>query len=63
MECDGEEYWVKFLGEVSTTQILDQLADWSTNPSSGKEVPKINWIISVFPSTKKNNGSPEPSIK
>ena len=63
MECDGEAYWVKSLGEVWPTQGVDQWVDWLTNPSSEEELPNIDWLIAVLPSTKKNNGIPEPDIK
>ena len=63
MECDVEASWVKLLGEVWTNQSVEQWVDWLTNPSSGEEVPNTNWLIAVFPGTKKNNGRPEPIIK
>ena len=63
MECDGEASWVNSLGEVWPTQSVDQWVDWLTNPSSGKEVPKIDCLITVLPGTKKNDGRPEPGIK
>ena len=56
VDCAGEASWVKFLGEVWTTKSVDQWLDWITNPSSVEEVPNINWFISVFPGTKKNDG-------
>ena len=37
--------------------------DLITNPSSGEEIPNINWIISVLSGNKKNNGRPDPEIK
>ena len=36
MECDGEASWVKPLGEIWTTQSVDQWVDWLTSPSSGE---------------------------
>ena len=32
MECDGEAYWVKSLGELWTNQSVDQWVVWITNP-------------------------------
>ena len=32
MECDGEAYWVNSLGEVWSTQSVDQWVYWITNP-------------------------------
>ena len=63
MECDGEAYWVKSLGELWTTQSVDQWVVWITNPSSVEEVPNTDWLISVLPFTKKNDRSPDPGIK
>ena len=53
MECDGEASWEKSLGELWPTQSVDQWVDWLTNPSSGEELHNIDWIIALFPSTKK----------
>ena len=47
MECDGEAYWINYLGELWPTQILDQWEDWLTNPSSGEEVPNINCLVAL----------------
>ena len=33
MDCVGEASWVKSLGEVWPTQIVDQWVDWLTKPS------------------------------
>ena len=63
MECDGEASWVKLLGEAWPTQSVDQRVDWLTNPSSGEEVPNNDWIIAVFPGTKKNDGRLDMEIK
>ena len=63
MECDGDSSWVKSLGEVWPTQSVDQWVEWLTNTSSGEEVPKIDWLIAVFPGTKKDVGIPYPYIK
>ena len=63
MECDGEELWVKLLGEVCPTQGVDQWVDWLTSPSSVEEVPNTNWLIAVLPGTKKNDGSLDSGIK
>ena len=63
MEFDGEASWVKFQVEVWTTQSVDQWVYWLTNPSSGEEVPNINFLIEVFPGTKKYDGRPDPDIK
>ena len=52
-DCDGEASWLRSLVEVWPTQIVDQWMDWITNTSSGVEVPTIDWIIAVLPSTKK----------
>ena len=32
MECDGEAYWLKFLGKLCPTQSVDRWVDWLTNP-------------------------------
>ena len=45
MECGGETSWVKSLGEVLPDQSVNQWVDWSTNPSSGEELPSIDWLI------------------
>ena len=33
MECDGEAYWVRSLGEVWSTKSVNQWVDRLTNPS------------------------------
>ena len=63
LECDGKSSWTRSLGELRPTQSEDQWVDWITNPPSGEEVPNIDWLIAVFPSTKKNDGRPDPRIK
>ena len=63
LECDGKESWVDSLGEVWTNQSVDQWVDWLTNPPPGEEVPNINWLIVVFPSTNINDGRTESGIK
>ena len=63
MECDGELSWVRSLVYLLPTQIMDHWVDWITKPSSGGEVPNIDWIISVFPGTKIIYGRPETGIK
>ena len=63
MECDGEASWLKFLGDVWPIQSVDQWVNWLTNPSSGEEITNTNWLIVVFPVTKKNDGRPDPDIK
>ena len=63
MECDGELLWVKLLREVLPTQNVYQWLYWITNPSSGDGVHNIDWIIAVFPGTKKNDRRKEPDIK
>ena len=45
MECDGEAYWVKSLGELRTNQRVDQWVVWITNPSSVEEVPNTDCLI------------------
>ena len=62
MEYDGEVCWVKFLGEVWTTQNFNQWVYCLTNPSSGEEVPNINWLVSVVPGPKKSYGVTEPGV-
>ena len=52
MECDGEASWVNFLGEVWPTQSVDRWVYLITNPSSGEELPNIDYLVSVFPGTK-----------
>ena len=52
MDFDGEASWVRTLGEVWPTQSVDQWVDWLTDLSSGKELPNIDCLISVFPGTK-----------
>ena len=37
--------------------------DWLTDPSLGEEVPNTDWLIAVFPGTKKNNVRPYMEIK
>ena len=54
MECDGIASCVRSLGEIWPTQSLDQWLDRITKPPSVEEVPNINLIIVLLPSTKKN---------
>ena len=63
MEFDGEESWLKSLGEVCPTYSVDQWVDWLTNPSSEEEVPNIDYLIAVFHGNKKNYMRPDPEIK
>ena len=42
---------------------MDQWVDWITNLPSGKEPHNINWLIAVFPGTKKNDRRLDPGIK
>ena len=37
--------------------------DWLTSPSSGEEIPKIDWLITVLPGTKKRYGGLDLGIK
>ena len=56
LEYGGDASWLKSIVEVCSTQIVYQWVDWLTNPSSRKEVPNIDWPISVLPSTNKIMG-------
>ena len=37
--------------------------DWFTRPDPEYEVPNIDWIIVIFPGTKKYTGKIDPDIK
>ena len=37
--------------------------EWLTRPAPKDEFPNIDWIIAVFPGTKKDDEKPDPSIK
>ena len=63
IDCDGEKSWVISLGEVWPTQNLDKCVDWITRAAPEDEVPSIDWIIEVFPGTKRDDGNPDPDIK
>ena len=42
---------------------MEQYVDWISNQTSVEEVPNINWIIKVFPGTKKKYSRTEPNTK
>ena len=48
--------------EVRQTESVYQRVDWLNNPPLIDEVTNINWIIAVFPGTKKNDRRPDPDI-
>ena len=62
IECDGKESWVSLLGELRTTQRMDQWLDWITKPPYGEDAPNTNWLIAVLTISKKNDGRPDPGI-
>ena len=37
--------------------------EWLTRSDPEGEVPNIDWLIAVFPRSKKDDGKPYPSIK
>ena len=63
MEFDSDSSWVISLRKVWPTQSLDKWVNWLNNPSSGEEVPNIEWLTAVFPGTNRNYGRPDPGIK
>ena len=40
-----------------------QWVKWITRPDPEEEVSNIDWIISVFPGTNKDDGNRDPAIK
>ena len=60
--CDGMVSWVRSIGELCLTQIVDQWVYWLTNPPSEEELLNIKCLIAVFPGTNKNDGSIDPDI-
>ena len=63
LECDYEEYWLNPLEEGWITQSVDQWSEWLTRPDPEDEAPKIDWLISLFPGRKNDDGNPDPIIK
>ena len=48
MDCGGKVSWVRSLGEVLTSKIVDQWMYWLINSSSVEEVPSIYCIITLI---------------
>ena len=63
LEVDCEEYWLKSIEEGWRTQSVDQWVEWLTSPDPEYEVPNVDWIIALFPGSKKYDEKPNPSIK
>ena len=42
---------------------MDQWVEWLTSPDPEYEVPNVDWIIALFPGSKKYDEKPNPSIK
>ena len=62
MDCDGKASLERSLGELWPTQSLDKWVDWINNQPPGDEVNNMNWLITVSPSSKKNDGRLDPGI-
>ena len=63
LDCDGNKSWMSSLGKLFPTQSLDLRLDWMTNPPSGEELPKIDWLVVLFPITNKNYSWTDPDIR
>ena len=63
LEFDCDEDWLNSTEEGWRNQSVDQWVEWITRPAPEDEVPTIDWLIAVFPRSKKDDGNPDPITK
>ena len=63
LERDCKADFIRSLGQLSITHIVNQSVECLTRPSSWKQVLNIDFLILILRGIKRNNINPDPDIK